>query len=107
MTVVTQATPGSGETVNLVLSAEGVRIFQFSDAAKQNLANHIAHMSKQDATNYLLTQPGVSSVAIVISSGNLLPDATHITIEIRPAPGASGTPTTIPGSPTIVPATLG
>jgi hypothetical protein len=104
VTVVTQATPGSGATVNLVLSAEGVRVFQFSDAAKQNLASHIAHMSKQDATNYLLKQPGVSSVAIVIFNGNTtLPDAAHITININSVPGASGTPTITPGSPTVVP----
>jgi hypothetical protein len=94
---VTQVTPGSGGTANLVVSAEGVWIYQFSDATKQNLANHIAHMSKQDAINYLLTQPVVSSVAIVISNGNILPDAAHITIEIRPVLGASGTPTTTPG----------
>jgi hypothetical protein len=100
---VTQVTPGSGETVNLVVSMEGVWVYQFSDAAKQNLANHITHMSKQAAINYLLTQPGLSSVAIVISSGNMLPDAAHITIEINSVPGASGTPTTTPGSPTVVP----
>jgi hypothetical protein len=79
---VTQITLQSGGTVSLVVSAEGVWVYQFSDAAKQNLANHIAHVSKQAAINYLLTQPGVSSVAIVISSGNMLPDAAHIMIEI-------------------------
>ena len=103
VTMVTQVTPGSGGMENLVISAEGVWVHQLSDAAKQNLANHIAHMSKQDATNYLLTLPGVSSVTIVISSGNMLPDATHITIEIKPAPGASGTPTIMPGSSAAVP----
>jgi len=100
---VTQVTPGSGGTVNLVVSAEGVWVHQFSDAAKQNLAKDIAHMSKQDATNYLLTQPGVSNVAIVISSDTILPDAAHITIEIKPVPVASGTPTTILGRPIVVP----
>jgi hypothetical protein len=104
---VTRVTPGSGGTVNLVVSAAGVCVFQFSETAKQNLTNHIAHMSKQDAINYLLTQPGVSSVAIVISSGNMLPDAAHIMIESKPVPGASGTSTTTPGSSTVVPATPG
>jgi hypothetical protein len=94
-------------TVSLDVSAEGVWVYQFSDAVKQGFANHIANMSKQDAIKYFLGQggqpgqPGVSDVQIVISSGNALPDASHITIEIKLIPGATGTPT--PGTPTVAP----
>ena len=84
VTGVTQVIPGSGGTVNLVVSAEGAWVYQFSDAAKRDLANHIAQMSKQDATNYLLTQPGVSSAQIELSSGNTLPaDPANIMIVIK------------------------
>jgi hypothetical protein len=67
------------------------------------LKKDIAGMSKQNAMNILLQQPGVSSVTIMVSSGDTLPDAAHITIEINSVPGASGTPTITPGSPTVVP----
>jgi hypothetical protein len=84
VTGVTQVIPGSGGTVNLVVSAEGAWVYQFSDAAKRDLANHIAQMSKQDATSYLLTQPGVSSAQIELSSGNTLPaDPADIMIVIK------------------------
>jgi hypothetical protein len=95
-------------TVSLLVSAQGVWVYQFSDAVKQDFANHIANKSEQDAKTYLLGQPGVSDVKIVISSGTTLPDASHITIEIVAIPGATGTPTTgtptvTPGSPTVAP----
>jgi len=105
---VTQVSPGSGGIVNVEVSAAGVWVYNQFDIAK--LKQDIAGMSKQDAINTLLKQPGVSqepgSVDIVISSGNVLPDARHlqdITIKIVPVPGASGTPTITPGSPTVVP----
>jgi hypothetical protein len=88
-------------TVSLLVSAQGVWVYQFSNAVKQDFANHIANMSEQDAKTYLLGQPGVSDVKIVISSGTTLPDASHITIEIVAIPGATGTPTT--GTPTVTP----
>ncbi len=114
VTSVTKATVVDTKgTVSLLVSAQGVWVYQFSDTVKQDFANHIANMSEQDATKYLLGQPGVSDVKIVISSGTTLPDAAHITIEIVAIPGATGTPTTgtpttgtptvTPGSPTVAP----
>jgi hypothetical protein len=112
VTGVTQATVVDNKgTVSLVVRAEGVWVYQFSDTAKKSLANHIAKMSKEDALRYLMSlrdlmgQPAVSSVQIEISSGSTLPDASHITINIKPIPGATGTPTVTPGSPTVVPTT--
>ena len=87
--------------VSLLVSAQGVWVYQFSNAVKQDLANHIANKSEQDAKAYLLGQPGVSDVKIVVSSGTTLPDASHITIEIVAIPGATATPTVTPGNPTL------
>ncbi len=89
--------------VSLLVSAQGVWVYQFSNAVKQDLANHIANKSEQDAKAYLLGQPGVSDVKIVVSSGTTLPDASHITIEIVAIPGATATPTVTPGNPTLAP----
>jgi hypothetical protein len=104
VTGVTQVTPGSGGNVNVEVSAAGVWVYNKFDIP--TLKKDIAGMSKQDAINTLLKQPGVSSVDIVIFNGNMLPDAKHlqdITIKIALVPGASGTPTITPGSPTVVP----
>jgi hypothetical protein len=94
-------------TVSLLVSAQGVWVYQFSNAVKQEFANHIANKSEQNARTYLLGQPGVSDVKIVISSGTTLPDASHITVEIVAIPGATGSPTpgtgTPAGSPTVAP----
>jgi len=102
VTGVTKATVvDTNGTVSLLVRAEGVWVYVFTDAAKKDLANHIANMKKQDAIKYLTGQPGVSSVQIEISSGDTLPDAAHITINIKPVPGATGAPTVTP--PTVVP----
>jgi hypothetical protein len=86
-------------TVSLTVFAQGVWVYQFTDAVQQDWKNHIAHMSEQAATNYLLSQPGVSDVKITISSGTTLPDAANITIKIVAIPGATGSPTPGAGSP--------
>ena len=108
VTAVTQATviDTTKGTVSLLVRAEGVWVYQFSNTVKQEFANHITNMSQQMALQYLMQQPGVSSVTIGISSGNTLPDAAHITINIKPVPGATGTPTASPTTvPTPVPTT--
>jgi hypothetical protein len=85
--------------VTLVVRAEGVWVYQFSDAVKHDFKTHIANMSKDNALKYLMSQQGVAGVQIDISSGNTLPDASHITINIKSIPGATGTPTVTPGRP--------
>jgi len=98
VTGVTQATViDTKGTVSLLVKAEGVWVYTFSDTVIQGFKNHIANMNEQDAIRYLKGQPGVSDVQINISSGPKLPDASDITIKIKPIPGATGTPT---GSPT-------
>ncbi len=66
---------------------------------QQGFKTQIQNKSEQDAINYLMKQPGIKDVKIEISDGGTtLPDAAHITIEIVPIPGTTGTPTT--GTPT-------
>ena len=102
---VTQATPiDAHNTVSLLVHAEGVWVYQFSEAEKTLLKNAIANKKKSDAQTYLQLQPGVSSVSIAFT-GDVLPGADQITIVIKSVPGASGSPTVTTGSPTVVPGT--
>jgi hypothetical protein len=91
-------------TLLLQVKAEGIWVFQFSDAQKRALANLIAGKSKQDAQALLVKQPGVAKADIVVSGGdgNTLPtDPSQISIVVQSVPGLPGstTPTTGPGSP--------
>jgi VCBS repeat-containing protein len=98
--VVTQITSASivdgNGTISLDVNAEGVWVYQFSDAQKQNLAKLIAGKSVSDARTILLQQMGVSDAQITISDGsNTLPtNPSDITIVINPVSGLPG------GSPT-------
>ena len=87
-------------TLAILVRAEGVWVYQFSDSVLQGFANHIANMSNQDATNYLMSQPGVKVVKIDNPNGSTLPDAAHIKIVIEPIPGVTASPTPGSGSPT-------
>jgi hypothetical protein len=97
-------------TLLLQVKAEGIWVFQFSDAQKQALANLIAGKSKQDAQALLSKQQGIAKADIMLSGGdgNTLPtDPTQITIVVQSVPGLPGstTPTTGPGSPGVPTAT--
>ena len=84
-------------TVSLDVNAEGIWVYQFSDAMKQNLAKLIAGKSQAAARTLLLQQMGVSDAQITISSGTTLPtNAADITIVINGVTGLPGT-----GSPTV------
>jgi hypothetical protein len=88
-------------TVSLNVKAEGIWVYQFSDAAKQSLAKLIAGKSEADAKTLLLQQPGVSDVQISISSGTTLPtNPSDITIDIKTVSGLPGTGTPIAPTPT-------
>lgn len=97
--VVTQVTSiiDTNGLVSLYVKAEGIWVYQFSDAMKQNLARLIAGKNEADAKTLLLKQAGVSGVQISISSGTTLPsDPANITIIIKAVPGLPGTPTVTP-----------
>jgi len=105
-TMVTQVmvTDPKKGTLLIQVKAEGIWVFQFSEAQKRALAKLIAGKSKQDAQALLLKQQGIAKADIVLSGGdgNTLPtDPTQITIVVQSVPGLPGstTPTTGPGSP--------
>jgi len=60
-------------------------VYAFSESDQQNIKNHLASLSQQNALQYLKNQPGVNSAQIELSSGNTLPsDPAKITIVIKP-----------------------
>jgi hypothetical protein len=83
---VTQASViDSQGTVSLKTKAQGMWVYAFSESDQQNIKNHLASLSHQNALQYLKNQPGVNSAQIELSSGNTLPaDPTKITIVIKP-----------------------
>ncbi len=87
---VTQATMVDNHgTVSLLVQAQGMWVYTFSDSDQQSIKQHLANMSQQNALQYLTTQPGVASAQIVLSNGNTLPaDPAHITIVIKPVTSA-------------------
>ncbi len=88
-------------TLSILVRAEGVWVYQFSDTVLQGFANHIANMDNQLAINYLMGQTGVKAVKIDNPNGSTLPDAAHIKFVIVAIPGATGSPT--PGTGTVTP----
>jgi len=108
VTLVTQTTVSSN-TVSLFVKAEGIWVYQFTDASKAALAKLIAGKSKSDAETLLANSAGVDKVdSIDISGGgSTLPsDPKQITIVVLGVPGLQGTPTVPPGpgsTPTATP----
>jgi VCBS repeat-containing protein len=99
VTTVTQATVEKNETVSLLVKAEGVWVYQFSDAQKKTLAKLIAGKSQKDAKALLQKQTGVSKAYIQLSQsgGDTLPtNPGQITIVTQSVPGVQGTPTPTP-----------
>jgi len=89
-------------TLEFIVNAEGIWVYQFSDAQKAMLAKLIAGKSKQAAQALLLQQTGVSSVDIQLTGGDgktLPTDPGQITINVLTVPGLQGT------SPTVTPTT--
>jgi hypothetical protein len=76
-------------TVSLLVQAQGMWVYQFSNNTLKGFINHIANVSQQNALQYLTSQPGVASAQIEFSQGNTLPDAAHIKIVIKVVPGVS------------------
>lgn len=99
VTTVTQTTvtdPNKG-TLSVLVKAEGVWVYQFSDAQKQALAKLIAGKKTHDAQTLLLQQLGVTKVAIQGVNDDTLPtDFRQIKLVLQSIPGVqeSTTPTT-------------
>ncbi len=76
-------------TLSLPVNAEGIWVYQWSDAQKQDSAKLVAGRSAQDAKMLLQGQKGVSAVNIQLSSGSndVLPsEASHITVDVAVVP---------------------
>jgi hypothetical protein len=69
-----QGVDGQG-TVSLLVQAESMGVFQFSNAYQQTLIQAIAGKSEQDAQALLSGKPGVQHVTITLSGikGQILP----------------------------------
>jgi len=83
-------------TVKLTVNAEGLWVFQFSDAQKLSLARLIAGKSKQNVQSLLSARKGVSSISIQVSGGDgstLPTDPGQIAIVVQSMPGAQATAT--------------
>ena len=102
VTQIVQVNNDEQGNINLRIKAEGIWVFQFTDAEKANLAKLIAGKSKPDAKALLMQQPGVDSVSTIDITGasvSTLPtDSKQITIIIQPVPGLQGSPTSTPAT---------
>jgi VCBS repeat-containing protein len=88
--LVSAADPDNQGNIALVVKAEGVWAYQFSDAQMQTLARLIAGKSKQDALTALGAQTGVAQANIQINggSGQTLPaQASEISIKVQAVAG--------------------
>ncbi|HEU0003002.1 MAG TPA: hypothetical protein VFQ36_18970, partial [Ktedonobacteraceae bacterium] len=100
VTNVTSATVVNAKTISLEVAAQGVWVYQFTDAILNSIKNKIAKEPESKALADVQQTPGVKSAEIKISSGTTMPDAANITINVVKIPGASGSPTPGSGSPT-------
>ncbi|MFL5624777.1 MAG: hypothetical protein ACJ788_04185 [Ktedonobacteraceae bacterium] len=104
VTSVTKTTIDGQGNLSLFVKAEGIWVYQFTNAQKTQLAKDIAGKNKNDASTLLEQQPGVGHVEKIDITGTentTLPmDYTQISIVVQNVPGIQGTvmPTTSPGS---------
>jgi hypothetical protein len=85
-------------TVSLVILAQGIWVYQFTSTILNNIKNKIAKEPESTAQSDLNGTTGVKSATISISSGNTMPDAANITINVVQIPGLSGSPTPTPST---------
>jgi hypothetical protein len=103
VTSITQTTTDRQGNLSLFVKAEGIWVYQFSDAQKTQLAKDIKGLKKNDAITLLEKQPGVGQVGKIDITGNngttLPTDYTQISIVVQNVPGVqgTGTPTSNPG----------
>jgi hypothetical protein len=95
-------TTDQGGTVLMNADAQGVWVFQLSDAQKQSLAQAIAGKTQADASALLLKQQGVSKVSITTSGGwgTALPAPDNIKMVVLSVPGLDSLSTTQTPQPT-------
>jgi hypothetical protein len=77
-------------TISLPVAAEGIWVYKWSNAQKQNLAKLVAGKTAQNAKTLLQGQRGMDTVNIQLSksdNGVLPSNASHITVEVAAVPG--------------------
>lgn len=95
----------ANQQISIVMQAEGLWVYQFTQQAQQNIKQALLKLSKNAAQNVLLHYMGIASdpsPQITLSSGNTMPSAANdITLTIRALPGAqlNATPTGTQGTP--------
>jgi pSer/pThr/pTyr-binding forkhead associated (FHA) protein len=103
------ATTDEQSTVTLNVSAEGIWVYQFSDAQKQHIAQLIAGKTLSDARAILLKQEGIRLFHFATNGGwgRALPTSPNdITFTVAPVPGLQAQATTQPtAQPTTQPST--
>ena len=90
VTTVERATSGPKNTLTLTVTAEGIWVYQFSDAQRQSLLRLITGKSQDDARTLLMKQQGVDKTSIQLYGGNgtsLPSDMDQITLAILGVPG--------------------
>jgi VCBS repeat-containing protein len=97
-------------SVTLLVSAQGLWVYQFTAQQKQQLARQIAGKSTNDAKTLLASQAGVHNVSISVNNSVLPNDANQISMVVQDVPGlqntgAGGTSGSLPLLPTSTPAT--
>ncbi len=82
----------------MIVTAEGVWVYQFSDAQKAMVAKLIAGKNQQDAQALLSQQMGVANTQLSGGNGKTIPtDPAQITINVLTVPGLQRTsPRTTP-----------
>ncbi len=108
VTTVTKATADTKGVISLLVHVEGVWVYQFGDAQKQEITKLIAGKNQKEAQSLLMQQPGVDMTTIQFfgGDGNTLPkNQSRISIAVLSVPGlqGAGTPTLAPASPTVIP----
>ncbi len=108
VTTVTKATADAKGVISLLVNVEGVWVYQFSNAQKQEFARLIVGKNQKEAQLLLMQQPGVDMTTIQFfgGDGNTLPkNQSRISIAVLSVPGLQGvgTLTITPTSPTVIP----
>jgi Baseplate J-like protein len=108
VTTVTKATADAKGVISLLVNVEGVWVYQFGDAQKQEFAKLIAGKNQKEAQSLLMQQPGVDITTFQFfgGDGNTLPkNQSRISIAVLSVPGLQGvgTPTITPASHTVIP----
>lgn len=83
-------TDAKSGTITLLVNAEGVWAYQFTDAQKQAMARLIAGKTKSEAQTLLASQTGIGQVVITLSGSNsdtLPTDVSKIMIVVNNASG--------------------